>query len=236
MRSPNPSSPHSNSIEQNIMTRNLPSPFVRFAALLAGAVLCALSASSASSAPPAAVEVSLESVRELHPRRIEIPVRDVSKWNIGFVGTGTEGRVDPVQNADSATFNISFREDGKKSSFWAYPRIGVPRSNKGDDLEGAEGIVVRARVFQPGTVRAFLWKRGDVGYLTQEPLMPGDGEWHTVFFPIDRMIYSESGSRNADPDSKTDLTHLVAVSFGVNSQQATNSFEISDFYIVWPRE
>ncbi|EIP98195.1 hypothetical protein OpiT1DRAFT_02647 [Opitutaceae bacterium TAV1] len=181
-----------------------------------------------------AAELPLETLRKFYTKRLEIPVRDAAKWNTRYVSRKTGGEMQAVQNKDSVAFNISFQKDGDSTSYWAYPRIAVPRTGSGDDLDGAEGILVRARVTFPGTIRAFLWKRNEIGYLTSQSLMPADGEWHTVFFPIERLGRDRSTSNASDPVAKTDLGNLVSVAFGVNSDQHRNTVEISDFYIVWP--
>jgi hypothetical protein len=185
-----------------------------------------------------AAELPIETLRKFYTRRLEIPVRDAAKWNTRYVSRKTGGEMQAVQNKDSVAFNISFRKDGDSTSYWAYPRIQVPRTGGigRNDLDGAEGILVRARVTFPGTVRAFLWKRNEIGYLTSQSLMPADGEWHTVYFPIERLGRDRSTSNASDPDAKTDLKNLASVSVGVNSDQHRNTVEVSDFYLVWPPE
>jgi len=183
-----------------------------------------------------AADLPIETLRQFYTKRVEIPVRDASKWNTRYVSRGAGGSIEAVQNDGSVAFNVSFQKDGDMTSFWAYPRIAVPRTGSGDDLDGAEGILIRARVTHPGAVRAFLWKRHDVGYLTSESIMPADGEWHTVYFPLERLGRVHSVGSKTDPDSKTDMKNLVSVAFGVNSDQHRNTVEISDFYIVWPQE
>ncbi len=111
---------------------------------------------------------------------------------------------------------------------WVYPEF---RLRDHQDLKDYGGLLIRARAVHRGDVRVFLWE-GDkgVGYLTAEPILPADGNWHTARVRFRDLVVSAANA--PDPNGKLDLDQVRRISVGMNSRTDENSLEVSDLFLI----
>ncbi|MDE1143650.1 MAG: hypothetical protein PW999_29375 [Paraburkholderia tropica] len=178
-------------------------------------------------------ERDLSELLGFYGKRVVLAIQDVTKWNPAYINKKVGGRLNITsENSKKVTINIAFDKDGDEAQYWAYPHFPIP---EGTDLRGAEGMIVRARVTHPSSVRAFVWKEGGVGYFTPSPILPSDGEWHTAFIPFNGLHREWSSNPDKDPNLIDYLQRVHEIAIGANTQQRINTLEVSDAIIVWKK-
>ena len=132
-----------------------------------------------------------------------------------------------MDSAPEAAWRLQVKQDQGRDR-WAYPFFRLPEDLR---LQPGGGLVLRARCARPAAVRIFLWEGGtDVGYLTPEPVIPADGQWHVARIALRDLVPSTANT--LDPNGKLDLEKVYRISVGMNSAVADNTLEISDLYVV----
>ena len=154
----------------------------------------------------------------------------VSAANTGF-GVLESGHRRTWSYDDHFVTRIGLSIDGPQFSEgdrWVYPYYQLPKDL---DLTKYEGLLIRARSVRPSEVRVILWEGDkDIGYLSQNPVIPSDGKWHVA---VVRFHDLEISTANApDPNGRLDLDQVHRISVGMNSRVNDNTLEVSDLYLV----
>jgi hypothetical protein len=157
-----------------------------------------------------------------YAQQVPLPISEASRWTPNIAGHGRMA----LGRSDEGHWRLTV-EFGKGDS-WVYPFFRLP-----DDvsLERYRALVLRARCYKPAAVRVFLWE-GDagVGYLTGEPIIPADGEWHTAAVRFADLSPSQANA--PDANHRLDLDKVRRISIGLNSKARQNTLEVSDVYVV----
>jgi len=155
-------------------------------------------------------------------RHLRLPVQAVSRWTPNVPG---HGRMEMIRTAEGHwRLTVTFG----KGDPWVYPYFRLP---KGVSLKGMSALWIRARCQGAADVRVFLWE-GDtgVGYLTNSPILPADGKWHTARVRFDELTLSTANA--PDADGRLDLAKVRRISIGLNSKAKRNTLAVSDVYVI----
>jgi hypothetical protein len=156
-----------------------------------------------------------------HP--IALPISERSRWtpNISPAGTMT------MDASPEAAWRLQVKQE-QGGDRWAYPFFRLP---EGLRLEQGGGLILRARCARPASVRVFLWEgSADVGYITPDPVIPADGQWHVARIAFRDLVPSTANA--PDPNGTLDLEKVYRFSVGMNSTAPENTLEISDLHVV----
>ncbi|MDR1280163.1 MAG: hypothetical protein LBK99_05010 [Opitutaceae bacterium] len=179
------------------------------------------------------VEKTLPDLIELYGKKLPLPVTDTDRWNKTYINQRVGGSLTITAEDKKLTrIEVAFEKRGTEWDYWAYPRFNLP---SGTDLRGAAGLLLRARVARPAPVRLFVWKPGDVGYYTASPIIPQDGEWHAIMIPFGKLSHNGDNKPDTDSNLVDHLERVTQLSLGMNMKQSTNTLEISDVIVVWPK-
>lgn len=167
-------------------------------------------------------EATLEQILARYGRAVRLPIGDLTAWRTNIVG---HGRLTMQQTPEGhwqldATFG--------KGDRWVYPIFQLPADV---DLRRCAALVVRGRCERPAKVRILLHE-GDTGvcYLTPEPIIPADGQWHAVAVPLRSLTLSTANA--PDPNQRLDLDQVRRLSLGLNSEADQNRLQVSDLCLV----
>ena len=151
-----------------------------------------------------------------------LPIRESSRWTPAIGANGTM-HIDATSEA-AWRLRVQFGEGDR----WVYPVFKLP---DGVRMESYSGMVIRARCHTQAEARVFLWE-GDagVGYITPQPIVPADGQWHLAVIRFADLVLSTANS--PDPNNRLDLDQVRRISIGMNSKAAENTLEVSDACLV----
>lgn len=146
--------------------------------------------------------------------QFQLAVGEDYRWE-----TNTSGSMVFQHEAPAAWgFRVSFPPGVDR---WAYPRFTLPQEV---DQSRVTGVLLRARCLKPAVVRLMSWNSDGETSVTQFPVIPADGEWHTAYVPL--------ASYQQFVTQKPGQQALSKLSVGLNSQSETNTLEISDLYVI----
>jgi len=159
--------------------------------------------------------------RSIHP--IALPIGDQSRWTPNISPSGTM----VMDSSPEAAWRLQVKQEQGQDR-WGYPFFRLPDEVR---LEQGGGLLFRARCARPASVRIFLWEGdSDIGYLTPNPVIPADGQWHVARVAFRDFVPSTANT--TDPDGKLDLERVRRMSAGMNSSAPQNTLEISDLYVI----
>ncbi len=168
-------------------------------------------------------EPDLKQILGQHPQATRLPIQDRKRWSPNISGHG--------QMTMDSTAEASWRlnvQQVEAIDRWVYPNFQLP-----DDvhLVHARGLIVRVRCDRGAQVRVFLWEgNSGVGYITADPIIPPDGQWHVAVLNFADLIPSSANA--PDPNHRLDLDTVRRLSIGMNQRQDENTLEVSDLYVL----
>jgi hypothetical protein len=204
-------------------------------------------APTAGAAPlvsPVAIPLLLEGTLAQHlarfPRQEKLPLEDLTRWrdNIAALGKmrvelngGAESDGDgaaaaPASARDGVKILLTWHGAGDR---WVYPQFSLPRGG----LTKFHGVVVRAKVAKPATVRMMLFRQGEGVYWTASPIIPADGEWHAVYLAFGDFDPLRGGNFELNT-AQRDLTNMDGLAVGLHdgAAQAENELVIRELFLV----
>jgi hypothetical protein len=172
---------------------------------------------------PMMTEGSLETHLARHPMKIPLPVTELKRWdhNVSAAGKMIFSVPPPGLWRMDLTFSQS-RGD------WAYPKFALPAPI---DPQRATGIVLRARILQPGrNVALMLYGEDPRENYVIFDLYPTDGQWHVVYAPFEQF---KPGPGHPDmQNARLHVETIRRIAVGLGSSAAANAMEISDMIVV----
>ena len=157
-----------------------------------------------------------------YKRRVRLPVEQADRWKPQVSAQGTM-KLSP-RGEDACRLVASFASGDR----WVYPQFSLPAEV---DPGQYEGLVLEARCEQPASVRVMLWEGGTgVCYLTSQPIIPADGQWHAALVSFRDLLLSTANE--PDLNGRLDLKQVRRISIGMNSEQSENALEFREVYLV----
>ncbi len=108
---------------------------------------------------------------------------------------------------------------------WVFPQLSVPAQL----FAHRQALLLRAKCASPASVRVILWQTGGGAYVTNFPVIPADGRWHSAAIDFTQLVPLGG---TTDPLGRLTLDQVTKISLGMNSQAKTNTLEVSDVYVV----
>lgn len=175
-------------------------------------------------------DVPPETALKAFSSHVSLPFRDTECWSRNIAEGGK--MTITAREGEPWRLEAAFAEG---ADAWAYPTLALPKEFR---LEGAAGLVLRARCLRPGRLHLILSEEenGKADFLEASAfLLPGDGQWHTVYVPFDRFTVPINDAARARPD----LAKVRRIRIGLNKdgdEMKSNTLEVSDFNVVWQKE
>jgi len=167
--------------------------------------------------------VTMDHTLSRFSQQIKLPIKELHRWNKNHA-TGAETVFSLLPDG---VFQASFNFSEKCKDRWAYPQFfGLPDASR---MGGISSVVINARVLKPAIQRMLAVEKNGGRYLYMNPIVPADGEWHSVVVNFDAFAFFD-GCIN--PNGKVNLMKLDHIEIGVNSSSNDNIIEIKDVYFV----
>jgi hypothetical protein len=169
-------------------------------------------------------ELNLNEYLALYPSNAPLNITPASQWSPASAGTIALSNGTPT-----SVLHMDLSFPGGVTDRWAYPQMTLAQPQSPSWI-GLQYILIRARAGQSGAVRLFLVEGNGAFYYTANSIIPADGQYHTALIPL--SAFSVAGGHPADPNGKLDPGQIVALQIGMNSDTATNTLDVSDYYLI----
>jgi hypothetical protein len=184
-----------------------------------GSNILTVTATSASSdeAPIAPIALALVLPRGLDTclkastYHFALPIAELTRWE-----KNSAGKIEWLQTPEVP---LGYKTDISASDKWAFPKFSLPQEV---DRKKVDAVAVRIRVAKEAIVRLATWDDNGTFHHTPYSIVPADGQWHVAHVVLQSFLSASSGKPMIGSQ----------VSIGINSKDAENKVEISDFYLL----
>ena len=168
---------------------------------------------------PVTAEAELSTLLKGYPASTPLALTELKKWQ---PMVAADGHLKMTVTPDAHwLLNAAFG----KSDPWVYPQLTVPEQS----FAHRQALLLRAKCANPASVRVILWQTGGGAYVTNFPVIPADGHWHSAAIEFTQLVPLAG---TTDPLGRLTLEEVTKVALGMNSLSKSNSLEVSDLYVV----